>query len=67
MTYQFWDNFNTFLPYELQMKFDIRLCNVILKLESFLNHVMIHPIKKEQISFFWQVLVSKKIPLEILI
>lgn len=52
MTYQFWDNFNTFLPYELQMKFDIRLCNVISKLESFLNHVMIHPIKKEQIPFF---------------
>lgn len=52
MTYHFWDNFNAFLPYELQMKFDVRLCNVIAKLEQFLDNVMIYPIHKEQVSFF---------------
>jgi hypothetical protein len=52
MTYHFWDNFNTFLPYDLQIKFDIRLCNVIAKLEHFLDNVMIYPIHKEHVTFF---------------
>lgn len=52
MTYQFWDKFQTFLPYELQIKFDVRLCNVISKLENFFNEVMIHPMEKEEIKVF---------------
>ena len=52
MTYPFWDKFQTFLPYELQMKFDVRLCNVIAKLENFFNEVMIHSIEKKEIKVF---------------
>ncbi|MFA7084938.1 MAG: hypothetical protein WC141_10485, partial [Arcobacteraceae bacterium] len=52
MTYEFWNKFNDFLPYELQIKFDIRLCNVISKLELFFKEVMIDSVQKEQISFF---------------
>lgn len=52
MTYQFWEQFNTFLPYELEIKFDVRLCNVITKLEDFLDHVMVHSLHKKQIPFF---------------
>lgn len=52
MTYQFWNKFNDILPYDLELKFDIRLCNVISKLEQFLENVMIYPIVKEQVPFF---------------
>ncbi|MFA6788811.1 MAG: hypothetical protein WC149_08355 [Arcobacteraceae bacterium] len=52
MTYHFWDNFNAFLPYELQMKFDVRLCNIIAKLEYFFKNAMIHPLQKEHIKVF---------------
>lgn len=52
MTYLFWDNYNTFLPYDLQMKFDIRLCNVVSKLELFFKEAMIADVSKEKIPFF---------------
>jgi hypothetical protein len=52
MTYNFWEKFSDILPYELQIKFDVRLCNVIAKLEQFLQSVSKESCKEETMVFF---------------
>ncbi len=52
MTYKFWESYSFSIPYELQMKFDVRICNVVSKLEMFLENIMIKNIQKEQIKVF---------------
>jgi len=51
MTYEFWNNYD-FVPYDLVLNFDIRLQNVIHKLESFFENVKIKSFENEKIEFF---------------
>jgi len=51
MTYNFWNNYE-FIPYDLVLKFDVRLQNVIRKLESFFKNVKIESYKEDKIEFF---------------
>lgn len=50
MTYNFWGNYK-FIPYELVLKFDVRLHNVIRKLENFFKEAKIDSYEDEKISF----------------
>lgn len=52
MTYNFWEKFNDILPYDLQITFDVRLCNVVGKLEQFLKSVSKGSFKQEKLPFF---------------
>ncbi len=51
MTYDFWCDYK-FIPYELVLKFDVRLHNVIKKLENFFKDVKINSYEDEKIIFY---------------
>lgn len=51
MQYHFWNNYN-FIAYDLAIKLDIRLQNVIHKLELFLKESINKPYNKEYIEFY---------------
>jgi hypothetical protein len=51
MTYNFWKKYD-FIPYDLVLKFDYRLENVIRKLESFFKNVRIDSYEDEKIEFY---------------
>lgn len=50
MTYDFWSDYK-FIPYELVLKFDVRLYNVIKKLENFFRDAKKESYKDEKIIF----------------
>lgn len=50
MTYNFWSDYK-FIPYELVLKFDVRLYNVIKKLENFFKDAKKESYKDEKIIF----------------
>ncbi len=51
MTYDFWNDFD-FIPYDLTLKFDYRLQNVLHKLETFFKDVKIDSYSDEYIEFY---------------
>lgn len=51
MYYTFWSKYN-FIPYDLSIKFDIRLQNVIKKLEVFFKEANTKSYEKENIEFY---------------
>lgn len=52
MTYEFWKQHSQTIPYDLLIKFDVRLCNVIAKLDAFFQKLLIKDLQKSQIRFF---------------
>ena len=50
--YDFWKNYENILFFEQANILDYRLDNVIIKLNTFFQRVIIKPIEKENISFF---------------
>lgn len=50
MKYDFWSNYE-FIPYDLVLKFDVRLQNVIHKIESFFKEAKIEFYENEKIEF----------------
>ena len=51
MTYNFWTDYD-FISYDLVLKFDYRLENVIRKLENFFKDVKINTFEDENIEFY---------------
>lgn len=52
MTYAFWKQHKKAIPYDLLIKFDVRLCNVIAKLDAFFQEVVEKELSKKEIRFF---------------
>ena len=50
MTYDFWNDYS-FIPYDLVLKFDVRLVNVLNKLEKFFKNIKIKSYEEEFIEF----------------
>jgi len=51
MTYDIWDEFD-FIPYDLVLKFDYRLENIIRTLEEFFKNVKIDSYEDEKVEFY---------------
>lgn len=52
MIYDFWKAYEELLSYEQASTLDYRLDNIAIKLNTFFQRLIIHPIKQQEINFF---------------
>lgn len=52
MIFDFWKRYETFIHYDTALQFDYRLDNIILKLNSFFQRLLVKDIEQESIRFY---------------
>lgn len=52
-----WEKYDEIIPYDLQMSFDIRLCNVVNMLDYFFQNLIVREPNIKEVNFYLQVLV----------
>lgn len=52
MIFNFWNQYESFIHYDTALQFDYRLDNIILKLNSFFQRLLVNDIEKENICFY---------------